>query len=147
MVAVFYDEISSAFEFVSAAPPIEHSAYISLDTGQIFWTSELASMDQDLPDDIGTSDRYLSVPHKNELDLGKNLSLRFAARELADSYGRVRAIFRSKGAYRRFKELLEDKGLLDRWYQFEAREKEEALRAWCARLDRPPNRALPALLR
>ncbi len=77
MVAVTYDDISAAFEFVSSAALMEHSAYISLDTGQIHWISELASMDEELPDDLEVSDRYLAIPHKNELDLGKNLALRF----------------------------------------------------------------------
>lgn len=84
MVAVAYEEISSAFEFVGSAAPLEHSVYISLDTGQIYWISELAPMDEDVPGDLDTSDRYIAVPHKTELDLGKNLALQFAAQELPD---------------------------------------------------------------
>ena len=132
MVAVQYEEISSAFEFVGSAAPTEHSAYISLDTGKIYWASELASMDEELPNDVGTSDRYLVVPHKTELDLGRNLAFRFAAQELPDSYERVTSIFRRKGAYGRFKQLLEDNGVLAKWYKFEAEATEKALREWCA---------------
>jgi Uncharacterised protein family (UPF0158) len=132
MVAIPYDEISSAFEFVSSAAPAEHNAYISLDTGQIHWVSELASMDEELPEDLDTSDRYISVPHKNDLDLGRNLVLRFAAQEVADSYEWVRSIFQRKGAYARFKGLLETKGLLESWYRFEAEAHDKALREWCA---------------
>lgn len=132
MVAIPYDEISSAFEFVSSAAPAEHNAYISLDTGQIHWVSELASMDEELPEDLDTSDRYISVPHKNDLDLGRNLVLRFAAQEMSDSYERVRSIFQRKGAYARFKDLLDTKGLLENWYRFEAEAHDKALREWCA---------------
>ena len=132
MVAVQYEEISSAFEFVGSAAPTEHSAYISLDTGKIYWASELASMDEELPDDVDTSDRYLVVPHKTELDLGRNLAFRFAAQELPDSYERVTSIFRRKGAYGRFKQLLDDNGVLEKWYKFEAEATEKALREWCA---------------
>lgn len=132
MVAIPYDEISSAFEFVSSAAPAEHNAYISLDTGQIHWVSELASMDKELPEDLDTSNRYISVPHKNDLDLGRNLVLRFAAQEMSDSYERVRSIFQRKGAYARFKDLLETKGLLENWYRFEAEAHDKALREWCA---------------
>jgi len=67
MVAVQYEEILSAFEFVGSAAPMGHSAYVSLDTGKIYWTSELASVDEDLPDDLDTSDRYLVVPHSPAL--------------------------------------------------------------------------------
>ncbi|MEK6592108.1 MAG: UPF0158 family protein [Pseudomonadota bacterium] len=135
MVTVTYEEISLAFEFVASGAPMEHSAYISLDTGQIYWVSEMASMDEELPDDLDTSDRYLVVPHKTELDLGKNLALRFAAQELPDSYERVAGIFRSKGAYRRFKQLLEDNAALENWYKFEAEASDKALREWCAAND------------
>ena len=135
MVTVTYEEISSAFEFVASGAPMEHSAYISLDTGQIYWASELASLDEELPDDLETSDRYLVVPHKTELDLGKNLALRFAARELPDSYEQVASIFRRKGAYGRFKQLLEDNGVLEKWYKFEEDATDKALREWCAAND------------
>lgn len=135
MVTVTYEEISSAFEFVASGVPMEHSAYISLDTGQIYWASDLASLDEELPDDLDTSDRYLVVPHKTELKLGKNLALRFAAQELPDSYEQVASIFRSKGAYGRFKQLLEDNGVLENWYKFEAEASDKALREWCAAND------------
>ncbi len=135
MVTVTYEEISSAFEFVASGAPMEHSAYISLDTGQIYWASELASLDEELPDDLDTSDRYLVVPHKTELDLGKDLALRFAAREIPDYSEQVASIFRSKGAYGRFKQLSEDKGVLEKWYKFEEEATEKALREWCAAND------------
>jgi hypothetical protein len=135
VVAIPYAEISSAFEFVSSAAPAEHNAYVSLDTGQIHWVSELASMDEEVPDDLDTSDRYMAVPHKNDLDLGKNLVLRFAREEMPDSYDRVRGIFQRKGAYARFKDLLESKGLLERWYNFEEQARERALREWCEEND------------
>lgn len=135
MVTVTYEEISSAFEFVASGAPLEHSAYISLDTGKIYWASELAGLDEELPDDLDTPDRYLVVPHKTELDLGKNLALRFAAQELSGSYERIASIFRSKGAYGRFKQLLGDNGLLENWYRFEANASDKALREWCAAND------------
>jgi len=132
MVSITYEEISSAFEFVGSAAPMEHSAYICLDSGKIYWVSELAQLDEELPDDLDTSDRYLAVPHKNELDLGKGLALRFTARELANSYEHVASIFRRKGAYGRFKELLDEHRLLEKWYKFEADAADMALREWCA---------------
>ncbi|MGH8564836.1 MAG: hypothetical protein ACREXW_12405 [Gammaproteobacteria bacterium] len=132
MVAVKLDDLSMAFEFVGAAPRCENNAYISLDTGEIFWTSELNPMDEDLPDDLETSDRYLAVPHKTDLDLGKRLALRFAAREVPGCYDQVAGFFRREDAYARFKALLDSKGALDRWHAYEAESIEQALRAWCA---------------
>src|SRR3970040_680523 len=135
MVTVTYEEISSAFEVVASGAPMEHSAYISLDTGQIYWVSELTSLDEELPDDLDTSDRYLVVPHKTELNLGKNLALRFATLELPDFHEEIASIFRRKGAYGRFKQLLDDNGVLEKWYKFEAEATERALREWCVAND------------
>jgi hypothetical protein len=132
VVAIPYEEIISAFEFVGSAAPSEHNAYISLDTGQIHWVSELASMDEEVPEDLDTSGRYISVPHKNDLDLGRSLVLRFVEQEMPAAYSQVRAIFQRKGAYSRFKGFLESKGQLEKWYRFEADAHEKALREWCA---------------
>ena len=78
MIRVKYDDLSAAFDFVSFAAPFEHRAFVSLDTGAIHWMSETSPLDEeDLPDDLETSDRYLAIPHKNDLDLGNNLALRF----------------------------------------------------------------------
>ena len=40
---------------------MENNAYISLDTGEIYWTSELNPVEEDVPDDLETSDRYLAI--------------------------------------------------------------------------------------
>lgn len=131
MVRVKYDDISMAFDFVGSAPPMEHNAYVSLDTGEIYWTSEMNPMDEELPDDLETSDRYLAIPHKNDLDLGRNLALRFVSQELPERYGEAQAFFRRKGAYARLKGLLEAEGILEKWYKFEADAVEKAMREWC----------------
>jgi len=135
VVAVKFDDLSLAFEFVGSAAPSENNAYISLDTGQIYCTSELNPLDEEVPDDLETSDRYLLVPHKTELDLGKGLALRFAASELPHCYDRIVGFFRHKGAYARFKDLLDSEGALERWYKYEAGATERALRGWCAEND------------
>jgi hypothetical protein len=40
-------------------------------------------------------------------------------------------IFSRRGAYRRYKDLLEQKGLLDEWYDFEQQRTRQALLDWC----------------
>ena len=132
MVRVNYHELSMAFDFVSFAAPMEHQAFVSLETGAIYWVSESNPDQEELPEDLETSDLYIAVPHKNELELGSHLVLRFAAEEMPDRYAMVEGFFRHRGAYARFKELLATEGLLDRWYAFEAESTERALRDWCA---------------
>ena len=45
MVMVKYDDLSAAFDFVSFAAPFEHHAFVSLDTGAIYWISETSPID------------------------------------------------------------------------------------------------------
>ncbi len=135
MVAIRYDDLFLAFEFSSAGLPMEHNAYISIDTGQIHWDSEWNPMEEEVPDDLETSDRYIAVPHKNDLDLGRILALRFVEQVLPERYGQAEAFFRKKGAYARFKRLLESEGVLEKWYKFETEAVDKALRGWCAEND------------
>ncbi len=120
-----------AFYFTNADAPIDHYAVIDADSGAIHLWSEEATEDEGLPADIETSDRYLRVPDKRELDLGRDLALDFAAERLPGDYQTVVDFFGKRGAYGRFKDLLDSRGLLDQWHAFEERETESALREWC----------------
>ena len=83
-------------------------------------------------EDLETSDRYIAVPHKNELGLGRDLALSFIDRELPGDYKIPRQGFSEEGRdYGRFKQLLQSRSMLQRWYDFESSATEEALRAWC----------------
>jgi hypothetical protein len=135
VVTVIYEDLSAAFDFVSFAAPMEHQAYISIDAGTIHWISEMNPLEEETPEDLETSGRYVAIPHKNDLDLGSDLALRFAAEELPGLYDRVEQFFRHRGAYARFKELLASEGRLDKWYAFEAESIERALRNWCTEND------------
>jgi hypothetical protein len=135
VVAVSRYDIELAFAFVNSDAPMMHQAHVSLDTGQIYWFSELNPTEQELPDDFETSDRYIALPHKNTLGLGRNLALSFAQDELPNRYREVVAMFHRKGAYHRFKSLLDSVGLLDKWYKFEQAALEKALQDWCAEND------------
>src|SRR3990172_1606333 len=75
------------------------------------------------------------VTDKYDLGLGRSLALRFAEQELPQCYERAKAFFRSRGAYARFKQLLESEGVLEKWYKFEEESVEKALRDWCAEND------------
>src|ERR1700760_2045150 len=110
-----------------------HNPYVSLDTGKIWWTSDSCdAFDEEIPDDLETSDRYLAIPHKNELDLGRRLALRFVAQALPARYEQVEGFFRRQRGPMRFKDLLEREGVLECWYSFEAVAVGSALRQWGA---------------
>ncbi|OGA38126.1 MAG: hypothetical protein A3G24_09315 [Betaproteobacteria bacterium RIFCSPLOWO2_12_FULL_62_13] len=128
---VKFDALLDAFEFVSFGRPMEHEAYLRTKTGAIHYHSEYGDNEEPLPDDIEDSEKYIAIPHKNDLDLGKRLVLKFAAEFLPDALGKVQEIFRRSGAYARFKDLLEQRGMLQQWYEYEAKAQKEALREWC----------------
>ncbi|SDR28418.1 Uncharacterised protein family (UPF0158) [Rhizobiales bacterium GAS113] len=129
---VSYFDLENSFEFVSAGRLGENQAYVSKETGKIYWRSYYADVpDEELPEDIDDGEKYLEIPHKNDLDLGRTLVFDFVADALPDDYEKVRDIFRSKGAYARFKDLLGYRKAVDRWHEFEAKATRDALRAWC----------------
>jgi hypothetical protein len=125
-----FSDIEDAFYFVSMGEMYMNSAILCIETGQIFYISDFGDSDE-LPEDIDTSDKYIDIPHKNELDLGRPLVLEFAAMYLPDNLEKVNSFFHKKGAYSRFKKFLEAEGLLDKWYTFEEDEQNKSLREWC----------------
>ena len=130
--SVSFDDLESALQWVSSAGPFENTALISKATGQIFYSSSTYETEDELPEDIDDATLYLSVPHKNDLDLGRNLALRFAAEYLPDEERKVQDYFHRRGAYGRFKDLLERTGRLDHWHQYEREATKSALLAWAA---------------
>ena len=113
-----FKDIMDAFNFVSFGQIYEHQAFLDKETGKTYWHSEFGDNEEELPDDID-DERYIEIPHKNELGLGKNLVLDFSYEYLPSEVEEIEMIFRRKGAYSRFKSLLERKGALDKWYEFE----------------------------
>ena len=64
-VSVNAEELRTTFEFVSFGAPLEHSAYICVDTGKIYCHSVSAGLEEeDLPEDLETSDHYIAVPQE-----------------------------------------------------------------------------------
>src|SRR5713226_1036211 len=129
--AVKLQDMLEAFEFVSAGDMGEHQAFLCKTSGRIYWHSEHADDFEELPEDIEENDKYIAIPSKRELDLGKPLVLEFARQFLPNDFDEVQRIFSRKGAYGRFKDLLARRGKLDEWYDFEAKAQESALRQWC----------------
>ena len=131
MLSLDFSEIRNAFEFVSSGSRDENNAYVCKKTGVIYWTSTTLDLEEEVPKDLETSLDYVEVPHKNELKLGQSLALTFIDQTLPDEYNFVASLFRKRGAYRRFKDMLQYQGLLEKWYAFEQQASDDALLAWC----------------
>lgn len=130
IMKIEFSEIELAFDFVSFGQPYEHQAFLDKEAGKVYWHSEFADNEEELPDDLD-DDKYIEIPHKNELGLGKPLALDFAYRFLPEQAAEVEEIFSRRGAYPRFKALLENADIMEKWYEFESSAEEKALRDWC----------------
>lgn len=63
-----------------------------------------------MPEDLGTSDRYILGPRPHDLDLGRPLAFDFAADELQNQLDEIEECFCHRGAYGRFKTILQRAG-------------------------------------
>ena len=126
---VSFRDLQEAFDFASAASGGEHQAFLCRQSGTITCHSELVDDLDPLPDDVDDPDKFLPIPDKTELDLGKPLALDFARQFLPGDVDEVRQFFSRRGAYARFKDLLARRGALDHWYAFEASGRGDGLAA------------------
>ena len=125
------EDLLFAYEWVSADPARENAAYVDRLTGKVYWNAEECEPDQELPEDIDDDTKYIEVPDKFDLDLGKALVFKFVTEYLKNEHDKVSSIFHGTGAYGRFKDLLESKKLLDTWYEYEQVKIDNALMQWC----------------
>ena len=126
------DDLEDALLFLGGGDMFGNAAWVCRESGAVLCHSDELDEFEPLPDDIDDEDRYVPVPDQHELDLGKPLALKFARTHLPACYEQVCAMFSHRGAYARFKDLLERQQSLDAWYQWEAEQTRQALRAWCA---------------
>ena len=132
MPTVSLDQLQNAMEWASS-DFLDSEAYICRQTGKILLISDDPGMidEEEIPEDIHNSDRYLPVPDKRDLDLGSQLAFDFTARYLAQHYDEIRDMFRRQGAYRRFKDFLERKDMLEKWYAYSDEREAKALGEGC----------------
>ena len=105
-------------------------AVLNLKTGAICYKSEMID-EEEFPEEIEASDDYVWIPHKSELELGEELVFEFVSQRIHEEGASIKRLFRRKGAYANFRNLLERTGKLEEWYAFEREATEAALREWC----------------
>ena len=69
--------------------------------------------------------------NSEELHFEFEFRLKFTATHIPEDFGQVDSFFQRRGAYAKFKNLLNTKGLLAEWYEFEEQEQVKALKEWC----------------
>ena len=126
--ALDLDALEQAVDWASGSAGFDNAAYVNRLSGQIVWVGE--GIEEEEPDDLGSGAVYLAVPDQRELGLGKSLALDFAVEYLGSRADEARDLFRRKGAYRLFKQLVERHGLLDSWHAYRDSATQRALEQW-----------------
>lgn len=122
-------ELELAFQFASSSADFGSEAFLNLENGEFIYVGD--AVDDEPPVDLYDSKKYLCVPIKRDLDLGKNLAIQFVEEIMPNDIDNVYSIFRSKGAYSKFKRLLSEQQVLDKWFEYEELAHKEALLNWC----------------
>jgi hypothetical protein len=74
---VSWKDILEAFEFVSAGSTGERQAFLCRQSGKVYLYVEYSDEElSELSDDIDDREKYVQIPDKKELDLGKGGSSR-----------------------------------------------------------------------
>jgi hypothetical protein len=131
---VSFQEILKAFEFAATGGIAEYQAILCRRTGKIYLHCDYSDVEgllDELPEDVEDDEKYIALPDKRELGLGKPLALDFAREFLPRDFDEVRDIFGRRGAYGKFRALLIRTKTLEQWYDFESKATKRALREWC----------------
>lgn len=123
------DDIVLAIEF-SSSSMFDSEVFINTETGEIHCVGD--SVDEPVPSDIFENKKYICVPGKADLDMGKALAIDFVAKYIPDKLNLAYEIFSRKGAYSKFKSLLASLNQLDNWYAYEQSSLRNAALEWCS---------------
>lgn len=128
--AIPFDDLQSAFNFVSAGAPYERNAYIAKATGEVFHAAQIYDAYKRIPPDVDDDERYWSVPHRQDLDLGGHLELKFVQEHMPAQFAIAQEFFQRRGAHTKFHDLVAKEGKEALWRQYEHDATEKALRQW-----------------
>ena len=109
------DDIQMGVEFVSSGYG-DDEAYLDIKSGEIYFVGD--AVDEIPPSDLYENDKYVHLPSKADLDLGKRLAINFIATALPDKLDETYSIFGHKGAYSKFKFMLASAEKLESWYAY-----------------------------
>ncbi len=124
-----FGTIEMAFDYANLDDG-SNDAFLDCRTGEALYFSTFGDSDE-VPDDFDDTARYVALPDSRELCLGAELAVEFASEVAPHLLDDVRDTFSRRGAYRRFKKILDQHGLLDSWHTYEATREREALLRWC----------------
>jgi len=124
-----YSEVESAVEFMSDELGGANLAVYDRMTDKFLYRSDYSDIDE-IPEDTD-DERYVEIPNKRDLDLGRDLVFRFIEQAMPEDKDLVYGFFRHPGAYSNFKNLLSHRNQLEQWFDFENAAMREAIEQWC----------------
>ena len=125
-----FEDIDTAYCFTSGCASYGHQVSLNKETGEFHYHSEFGDSCEELPEDLDDP-KYVSIPNQHDLDLGKRLIFQFCEKFIPDLIEEVSNCFTRKGAYQRYKSILEREDQIENWYLFEAESIKVALLEWC----------------
>lgn len=135
---VSFEQVEDAFLAVGGEMDRDPDvlAWVDRETGRVhcsFGPWGDPDLDEQPPADLYDNEqRYAILPSQRELGLGSRLALEFADEHLPEEDAdRVHDYFRGPGAYRRFGDLLDVRGLTEQWHAYSNEATRRALRDWC----------------
>ena len=127
-----YEEIEYAYQSANDGDIGEFlTAYVSRKDGRIYIHDESEPSLNQPPEDFEEPERYIEIPDKRDLNLGKYLVFDFVDEEIPEARQAIRGIFSHRGAYSRFRDLLNETGMFEKWKEYEDKRTREALIEWC----------------
>jgi len=131
-MVVKFSDVLEGYEYTAFDTGGINQAFLDKETGKVYYYTDSGDNFEELPEDLDENDKYIEIPCKNDLELGRNLVFDFAAQYLPDDANYIQEMFCRKGAYLQFRNFLGCKGIIKKWYDFENEQVEKVLREWCA---------------
>jgi hypothetical protein len=129
-VRLRYLDLQDAYMYACGAAEFDVAAFIRRSDGQVFVSGLDDGDEAELPADLGDEQLYAAVPDQRSLDLGNALAFAFAEQLAPQLVDAVHDVFRRRGAWRVFRDLLDRRGLTEAWYAFKDDAERAALTQW-----------------
>jgi hypothetical protein len=109
---------------------------LDLSTGNCVYDTKDTDTSQmlNIPDPVTgetSRQRYIPVPDKYQLNIGRSLVLSFCREHFADDYHEIFHRFKHANAYKWWRIFLDKHGAIQIWQEYRNRRTKEALIKWC----------------
>lgn len=120
-------DLEFAFMGADSNPPL--ATWIHMETGEILTHSDYGDGGGPPPDD---EPGWIEMPSGRDWDLKRGLVNRFVANHCPQLEDQVHRCFSRRGAWRAYKDLLDERGLRDNWHSFRDEAIRRVLTKWAA---------------